>query len=130
LKSFWLITTFPVSCISLLNKPPTFSVSCSYVTFIGFFSVFNDFWYSCINLSFFCFICFVFWLSRYYFCLCNYFIFFLIILFSSLFDMFICSYVLSLDYEFLFFDYTDLIAHVLHLLLVLIAHVLNHILVV
>jgi hypothetical protein len=43
LKSFWLITTFPVSCISLLNKPPTFSVSCSYGTFIGFLSVFNDF---------------------------------------------------------------------------------------
>src|SRR5699024_12763999 len=64
LKSFMLITTFPVSCISLLNKPPTFSVSCSYGTFIGFLSVFNDFWYSCINLSFFCFIWFVFWFFR------------------------------------------------------------------
>src|SRR5699024_11684985 len=91
--------TFPVSCISLLNKPPTFSVSCSYGTFIGFLSVFNDFWYFCINLSFFCFFLFVFWLSRsfscffyfvfFFFCFFFFFFFFVFLFFLILFYFFI-----------------------------------------
>src|SRR5699024_12210076 len=64
------IIILPVSCVSLLNNPPTFSVSSSYGIFIGVLSVFNDFWYSCINLSVFCLICPNFWLSRSYSCLC------------------------------------------------------------
>src|SRR5699024_6968109 len=87
--SSWLITTFPVSFISLLNKPPTFSVSCSYGTFIGFLSVFNDFWYSCINLSVFCLICPNFWLSRSYSCLL-YSFFFLYWLICSCFAFVTC----------------------------------------
>src|SRR5699024_12248864 len=101
LKFFWLITTFPVSCIFLLIKPPIFSFSCSYGTFIGFLSVLTIFGtLALIYRSF------------------------------ALYDLFFGSHVHILAYDILFFVYTDLFAHVYHLLLFLIAHVLNHILVV